>query len=191
MKNSLQRLAQDADSAFNQEGASSQVHARSSRWAAREKQKDTIMNILLCAVPALVIPSGVLAQVPSEKSAEKQARQAVQSFYNTFNAHDWDRATEFTTKDWTHLDLGGGWTRGREAVLKQLKQVHATFLKGVTVTPEEMEVRFATPEVAVVTVPSKVRGTFTTPDGLTHENERQIRTFVVVKRGSRWLIMQD
>jgi hypothetical protein len=33
--------------------------------------------------------------------------------------------------------------------------------------------------------------TFVTPDGVKHENERHIRTFVVVKQGSRWLVMQD
>jgi hypothetical protein len=54
-----------------------------------------------------------------------------------------------------------------------------------------MEVRFATLDVAVVTVPSTMCGAFTTPDGVKHENLRAIRTFVVVQRGGRWLIMQD
>ena len=125
------------------------------------------------------------------KPIDQQVRQAVQRFYDTFNSHDWGRAAEFTTEDFTHIDPGGGWTRGREEVLKLLKEVHSTFLKGVTDTPEEMEVRFATADVAVVTVPSRNSGTFTTPDGMKYENQRQIRTFVVVKRGGRWLIMQD
>jgi uncharacterized protein (TIGR02246 family) len=76
-------------------------------------------------------------------------------------------------------------------VLKLLKGVHSTFLKGVTDTPDEMEVRFARADVAVVTVPSTMKGTFTTPDGKKHENDRNIRTFVVAKRGGKWLIMQD
>jgi hypothetical protein len=32
---------------------------------------------------------------------------------------------------------------------------------------------------------------FTAPDGTSHHLERGIRTFVVVKRAGRWLIMQD
>jgi hypothetical protein len=32
---------------------------------------------------------------------------------------------------------------------------------------------------------------FTMPDGVKHGAERHIRTFVLVKRGDRWLIMQD
>ena len=80
---------------------------------------------------------------------------------------------------------------GRQAVLLPLLAfAHSTFLKGVIDTPQAMDVRFATTRVAVVTVPSMVT-TYTTPDGVTHENERQIRTFVVVKQRHSWMIMQD
>jgi uncharacterized protein (TIGR02246 family) len=79
---------------------------------------------------------------------------------------------------------------GREEVLKEVKEVHSTFLKGVSDTIEQMDVRLANADVAVATVTSRV-STFTTPDGVKHENEQQVRTFVVVKRGARWLIMQD
>ena len=123
-------------------------------------------------------------------SEEQQVRQVVQSFYDAFNSHDFGRVQEFTTEDWNHINPLGGWTRGREAVLKELKEVHSTFLKGVTDTVEQMSIRFASSDVAVVTVASGV-STFTTPDGEKHENEQPIRTFVVVRRGGRWLIMQD
>lgn len=145
------------------------------------------MKVLVAALINLIFIVGMLAQTPGE---EKQVRLAVQSFYAAFNSHDFKRAEDFTTEDWNHINPVGGWTRGREAVLKELKEVHSSFLRGVSDTVEEMVVRFATPEVAIVTVPSKL-STYTTPDGVKHENERQIRTFVVVKRGSRWLIMQD
>ena len=146
-----------------------------------------VMKLLLSTVTSLVVAIGVVAQTPGE---EKQVRQAVQSFYDAFNSHDFGRVAEFTTEDWNHVNPLGGWTRGREAVLKELREVHSTFLKGVSDTVEEMSVRFATPDVAVVTVPSRT-STFTTPDGVRHENARQIRTFVLVRQSGRWLIMQD
>ncbi len=117
-------------------------------------------------------------------------RQAVQSFYDGFNSHGFGRASEYTTEDWNHINPFGGRTRGRDAVLKELNEVHATFLKGVSDTIDDMDVRFATSDVAVVTVTSRM-SIFTTPDGVKRENERHIRTFVVVKRKSQWLIMQD
>lgn len=95
---------------------------------------------------------------------EEQVRQAVQSFYDAFNSHDFGRLEEFITEDWNHINPLGGWTRGREDVLAELMEVHSTFLKGVSDTVEEISVRFATPDAAVVTVPSRM-STFTTPDG--------------------------
>ena len=68
--------------------------------------------------------------------------------------------------------------------------MHATFLKGVTDIVEEISVRFATRDVAVVTVTS-VMSMFITPDGVEHENERHIRTLVVVKQNNKWMVMQD
>jgi uncharacterized protein (TIGR02246 family) len=145
------------------------------------------MRILIPAVMSVVFIGGLLAQQPNN---EEQVRQAVQSFNDAFNSHEFGNAEKYTTEDWNHINPFGGWTRGREAVLKELKEVHSTFLKGVSATVEDLSVRFATPDVAVVTVISRA-STFTTPDGVKHENERGIRTFVVVKRSGRWLIMQD
>ena len=117
------------------------------------------------------------------------ARKPVESFYSAFN-EGFTRGADFATEDWTHINPYGGWTRGRDNVLKEVREVHSTFLKDVTEAIGEVEVRFANPDVAVVTVTSTM-STFTTPDGVTHQNERHIRTFVVVKRGNRWLVMQD
>ena len=145
------------------------------------------MTISLAVIVFVSLPGLVVAQTSSK---ERQVRQAVQSFYDAFNSHGFDRASKFTTEDWNHINPFGGRTRGRASTLKDLHAVHSTFLKGVSDTIEEMDVRFATPTVAVVTVTSRT-STFTTPDGVRHENERHIRTFVVVKRSGRWLIMQD
>lgn len=145
------------------------------------------MRIFLLAVTTLVVVVGAQAQTASK---EEQVGRAVRSFYAAFNEHTFGNAAEYTTEDWNHINPLGGRTRGREAVLKELEEVHSTFLKGVSDTIEEMDVRFATPDVAVATVTSAV-STFTTPDGVKHENERQIRTFIVVKRKGQWLIMQD
>ena len=145
------------------------------------------MKIVISAVASVVFIGGLLGHRPSD---EEEVRQAVQSFHTAFNEHNFRSAEEYTTEDWNHINPFGGWTRGRDAVLKELKEVHSTFLKGVSATVEDFSVRFASRDVAVVTVTNR-SSTFTTPDGVKHENERSIRTFVVVKRRGRWLIMQD
>ena len=145
------------------------------------------VTIFLLAISVLTVSSAVSAQTSTK---ENEVRKAVQSFYDAFNAHGWTRASEFTTDDWNHINPFGGRTRGRSETVSDLNHVHSTFLKGVSDTVEEMDVRFADPNVAVVTVISRV-GTYVTPDGNKHENERHIRTFVVVSRNGRWLIMHD
>jgi uncharacterized protein (TIGR02246 family) len=136
---------------------------------------------------ALLVTGRISAQTAT---ADEEARKAVQAFYDAYNAHEFDKLTQFTTEDWTHIAPNGIVRRGRAEALQAMKQAHATFLKGVTDTPEDIAVRLATSDVAIVTVRSRT-STFTTPNGVTHENESRIRTFVVVKRDSRWLIMQD
>lgn len=142
---------------------------------------------VIAAIAGLGLVGGVLALTGGP---EKEVSEAVQSFYAAFNAHDFHHASEYTTEDWEHINPFGGRTRGREAVLKELREVHGTFLMGVTDTPETISVRLVTCDAAAVTVISRM-STYTTPDGTRHENERHIRTFVVVKRAGRWLVMQD
>ena len=145
------------------------------------------MKTALSCVLAVMPIGDALTQTASE---ENRVGEVVKSFYADFNSHSWTRAANYTTEDWVHINPLGGWTRGRDAVLKELEEVHSTFLKGVSDTIQEMAVRFASVNVAVVTVTSRM-STFITPDGSKHENEQHIRTFVLVWRNEHWLIMQD
>lgn len=142
---------------------------------------------VIATIAGLGLAGGALARTGDP---EKEVSGAVQAFYSAFNTHDFQHASEYTTEDWEHINPFGGRTRGREAVLKELREVHGTFLSGVTDTPETISVRFVNRDAAAVTVTSQM-STYTTPDGKRHENERHIRTFVVVKRAGRWLVMQD
>ncbi len=155
------------------------------------------MKLILLAITVIGVISLTSCQSAKQNDApsqtpnqEKQVRQAVESFYADFNAHEFGRVAEYTTEDWNHINPLGGLTVGREAVLKELNEVHSTFLKGVSSTIEDMSVRFAAPDAAIVTVTNRM-DTYTTPDGVKRENERQLKTFVVVKRNGKWLIMHD
>lgn len=146
-----------------------------------------MIRALFAIVVSACLPVAILSVPQTDEVAVKQS---VESFYSAFNGHNWTNAGQFATADWNHINPFGGWTKGRESVLRELHDVHSTFLKGVSDKIEEMSVQFASSDVAIVVVPSKM-STFVTPDGVRHENERHIRTFVVVKREGRWLIMHD
>lgn len=124
-------------------------------------------------------------------SADDEAaiRQVVHAFYVAFD-EGFVKPVDFATDDWWHINPFGGVDRGLRDTLSTVRQVHATFLNGVTDTPEDIAVRSASEGVAVATVTSTI-SPYTRPDGVKQDSQRQVRTFVLVKRDDRWLIMQD
>ena len=138
----------------------------------------------LIGIVVLMLAPGVLFAADVD-----DVRQTVQKFYTAFD-EGFVKPVDFATEDWHHVNPFGGVDPGLEATLKTVREVHTTFLKGVTDTPEDIQIRFASPEVAIATVVSNVSA-FIGPDGIAQPPHKNVRTFVVVKRGGRWLIMQD
>ena len=77
-------------------------------------------------------------------------REVVKSFVTDYNSGDFKNVLSYTTDDWLHINPGGGITRGRDEVLKEVRAIHKTMLKGVSITIDSMTVRFVTHEVALV-----------------------------------------
>ena len=120
---------------------------------------------------------------------EAAVRHVVQAFYMAFD-EGFVKPVDFATDDWYHINPFGGIDRGLAATLKTVREVHTTFLKGVNETTEDIVIGFASGDVAVATVTSTM-SPYTGPDGVKKGPQKQVRTFIVVKRGERWLIMQD
>jgi uncharacterized protein (TIGR02246 family) len=126
-----------------------------------------------------------------QSSQDKEAvKTVVTEFQEDFNDGNFKKAAAYSTTDWEHINPGGGIDKGRDSVLKTVRAVHQTFLKGVTMQVESMDIRFLTANVAIADVVHKVDN-YTTPDGVKHENERHIKTYVVVKKKGKWLLAQD
>lgn len=140
---------------------------------------------------SLILVTLILFVPPSVRANDSQAevRSTIEAFYKAFD-DGFTQPADFATEDWNHINPLGGRTRGRDATLKDVREVHQSFLKGATETIESIDIRFATTDVAVGTVVSR-GSAFTSPDGVKHEPGRAIRTFVVVRRGKQWQIMQD
>src|SRR4051812_8688611 len=121
---------------------------------------------------------------------EELVKKVINAFQDDFNNGSFKNAASYSTTDWEHINPGGGIDKGRDSVLKTVRAVHQTFLKGVTMQIESMDIRFLTPDVAIADVVHKVDN-YTTPDAVKHENERHIKTYVVVKKKGKWLLAQD
>ena len=126
-----------------------------------------------------------------QSSQDKEAiKKVVIAFQDDFNEGNFKNAETYSTSDWRHINPGGGIDKGRDSVLLTVRAVHKTFLKGVTMQIESMEIRFLTADAAIADVIHKV-DTYITPDGVRHENERHIKTYVVVRKKGKWLLAQD
>jgi uncharacterized protein (TIGR02246 family) len=143
------------------------------------------MKLIVIASASLILIS--CATAVDER--ETKVRAAVMEFYTGFD-QGFVKPADFATEDWNHISPYGGRDRGRDATLKTVREVHGSFLKGTTDRVEAMDIRYAANDVAIATATS-VMSPFTSPDGVKHGTERHIRTFVVVRREGRWLIMQD
>src|SRR5690242_9341191 len=99
---------------------------------------------LIVSVLALNLVSG--AAYANDKEAE--VRATIQAFYTAFN-QGFTHPADYAAEDWNHINPTGGRTQGREAVLKRVREVHQTFLKGAKETIASMDVRFAADDVAV------------------------------------------
>jgi hypothetical protein len=143
---------------------------------------------------AVIAATSVLFALAMGTASAEDARRAavlkpVMEFYRAFN-EGFGKPAGFATDDWNHINPGGGRTRGCEAVLAEVRAVHRSFLKGVTDTPLDSDVRFAGRDAAVVTVTS-VMSPYAMPGAPRVTGERHIRTFVVVRQGPEWKVMQD
>lgn len=121
---------------------------------------------------------------------EQLVKNVVLAFQDDFNEGGFKKAEFYTTKDWEHINPGGGITKGRESVLKEVRAVHQTFLKGVSLTIESIAIRFLTPTVAIADVVHK-SSYYELLEGIKHQNERQRKTYVVVKKKNKWLLTLD
>jgi len=144
-------------------------------------------------VKLLLSAVGLLCLIGIARGAddEKLVREVVKAFVADYNNGDFKNAPTYTTGDWVHINPGGGITRGRDKVLKEVRAIHKTMLKGVSITIESMTVHFVTPDVALVDAVHKSDSYVTPEDGVKHENERQIKTYVIVKRNGKWLLALD
>ena len=142
--------------------------------------------LLICLVSLLSFASN------GQSSQDEQlVRNVVKSFVSDYNNSDFKNASFYTTIDWVHINPGGGITRGREDVLREVRAIHQTMLKGVKITIDTITIRFVTTDVAIINA-VHTSDTYVSPeDGIRHEKEKQMKTYVVVRQKGKWLLTLD
>ena len=97
--------------------------------------KETKMKKLILLFLTLTFATTTFAQKSQE---ENLVKNVVLAFQKDFNEGGFQKPKLYTTSNWEHINPGGGITRGRAEVLKEVRAVHQTFLKGVSLTIERI-----------------------------------------------------
>jgi len=97
------------------------------RWRKGQKCLRTKANyvtaFLIVITLVLVVPAAAQAN-----DREAEVRSTIEAFYKAFN-DGFTKGADYAAEDWNHINPFGGRTRGREAVLKEVREVHQSFLK--------------------------------------------------------------
>jgi len=131
-----------------------------------------------------------IASTGQSPKDEESVKRVINAFQDDFNDGSFKNAPSYTTSDWEHLNPGGGITKGRDDVLTEVRGVHQSFLKGVSMTIQSISIRFITPDVAIADVIHKISD-YEFPVGVKHKNELNLKTYVVVKQKGKWLLTHD
>jgi uncharacterized protein (TIGR02246 family) len=143
--------------------------------------------ILLVALALPFLPGTACAQ--AGHAADVQAIRAIETQWETaWNLHDVAAMTGLGTADADWVNLAGEWFKGRAAFAKSLESLHSGKVKASVWHTGKVEVKFLTPNIAVVHVYFSSSGE-RKPDGSPMPARHGIFTRVEMKLDGRWQIV--
>lgn len=145
-------------------------------------RKMWLLLVAICAAASFTHAQGGTA------ADEKAIRDIEARWEAGWNRHDVAAMAATYAPDADAINLAGEWFKGRDAFEKSLEELHSGKTKGSVWQTGETNIRFLTPEIAIVHVYVNSHGD-TNPDGSPMAPRRVILTRVEMKRGGQWLIV--
>jgi uncharacterized protein (TIGR02246 family) len=144
-------------------------------------------GIPLLALSLLLFPA-VLAAQQGSAADEKAIREIEARWEAAWNRHDVPAMVRDFAPDVDVVNLSGAWMKGRDRFAASLTEMHQGRVKESVWKMDEIDVKFLTPEIAVVHAYWNARGE-RNPDGSPLPLRRGLYTRVEVKRGGQWVIV--
>lgn len=138
----------------------------------------------------LIISLCLQSTYAQSKKDVQDIRKTIILFQEDFNEGSFRNSKEYTTNDWIHINPGGGISVSRDSVLKEVRNIHQTALKGMSMTISNSKIKFVAPGIAIANVVHNI-SIYEMPKGVIHENERQRKTYLFIKRKGKWLLTLD
>ena len=102
----------------------------------------------------LTIASIASASGSANVEDERAIQDVLARFYAAWNAHDVDKMVSVYADDVDHINVYAKWSKGRPAIREALKRAHSGPLRNDQKTYSVEQIKFITPDVAVVHVRS-------------------------------------
>jgi len=138
------------------------------------------MILLTAALARPVLRAG---QSPDET----EIRKVELGLQEAWNHHDMKAWANLFAEDADFVNVAGWWWKGRAEIKKKHTEIHAYIFRDSTLTIDEVDTRFLTPEVAIVHSLWSLTGN-RNPDGSDGQPRNGIFTQVLQKLNGKWLI---
>ena len=147
--------------------------------------------------PTIAFAIVALTSIAHAESSEDAARRHVQEFANTWNRHDMPAFGALFADDADFVNVGGQWWKGRREIQRRHAYTHGVIpreavpealpsnygiFKSSTYHFDRIDVRLKGSDLAIA------HGAWTmTGDARTAEPRRGMMTFVLSRKGDRWV----
>jgi uncharacterized protein (TIGR02246 family) len=145
------------------------------------------IKFLRCAVILLTTVLSGTALRAGQSPDETEIRRVELGLQEAWNHHDMKAWADLFTEDADFVNVAGWWWRGRAEIEKKHTEIHAYIFRDSTLTIDEVDTRFLTPEIAIVHSLWSLTGN-RNPDGSDGQPRKGIFTQVLQKQNGKWLI---
>jgi uncharacterized protein (TIGR02246 family) len=123
-----------------------------------------------------------------QNSDETAIRQTVMGLQEAWNRHDMRAFANQFAEDADFVNVAGVWWKGRSEIEQKHRASHATIFRDSTLSVEDVEVRFLTPDIAIAHVLTALVGQ-KMADGTVVSPRRALLTLVLQKQSGKWMIV--
>ena len=130
-----------------------------------------------------------MAAFSAHKSQDEATaiRNVETSLQEAWNYHDAKAFASLFTEDADCINVVGWWWKGRPQIESKVADSHVFLFRDSTLANNEIQIRFLTPQIAVVHVRWSMVG-HRNPDGTPGQPRKGIQTYILQEREGKWLI---
>lgn len=151
-------------------------HSSATRTVARSHSEVNVMTGSSAPMSA--------AQAASPGGMDEAAiRKTWQDYVAAWNKHDANALAAFMTEDADRRIPDGRISNGRAAVLDAIGNEFRSVYRNATLSSDQVDVRFLTPDVAILDARDELRGV----NGAGESVQRTNHTSIFLKRDGKWL----